>query len=412
MVVRILHNNSDYEPLGKNWLQKFMSRNPQVATCIGRKIEASRIDGTHPDLISEFYTRFQEMQRRYGIRQQNIWNTDEHGIALGVCINSLVLASSTKKCTYVKSPESREWVSIIETVSATGSYIRPLIIFKGNNPQNTWFPEVTPEWYFTTSENGWTNNFIALQWLKNIFIPETRPQTSDHRLLIMDGHGSHTSPEFLLLCKQNNIQLLFLPAHSSHVLQPLALGVFAPLKSRYRTQIAEHAHLHDAATVKKQRFVSCYHLARMDTFNPRVLRSGWKAAGLLPWDPKKGLNFSQVPKPKQHPLTPSQTTDSTLDDSPRSSSQVYQVIQQVRDPKSPDSPRKKFLKRKFQETGRVLDSLNTRLALLEEKNLQLESRASSNSNKRRKRVQHDPNTRFANIDSTVTNLENQGLQGS
>ena len=129
--------------------------------------------------------------------------------------------------------------------------------------------------------------FIALQWLKNIFIPETRPETSDHRLLVMDGHGSHTSTEFLLLCKQNNIQLLFLPAHSSHVLQPLDLGVFAPLKSRYRTQIAELAHLDDAATVKKQRFVSCYHLAWMDTFNTRVLRSGWKAAGLFPWDPKK-----------------------------------------------------------------------------------------------------------------------------
>ena len=113
----------------------------------------------------------------------------------------------------------------------------------------------------------------------------------------------------------------------------------------------------------------------MDTFNTRVLRSGWKTAGLFPWDPKKGLNSSQVPKPKQHPLTPAQTTNSTLDDSPRSSSQVYQVIQQVRDPHSPDSPRKKFLKRKFRETGRVLDSLNTRLALLEEKNLQLESRA-------------------------------------
>ena len=72
MALRILHNKSEYTPLGKKWLQNFMSRNPLVATCIGRKIEASRIDGTHPDLISEFYTRFQEMQRRYGIQQQNI----------------------------------------------------------------------------------------------------------------------------------------------------------------------------------------------------------------------------------------------------------------------------------------------------------------------------------------------------
>lgn len=65
--------------------------NPQVATCVGRKIEASRTDGTHPDLISEFYTRFKEVLSRFNIPQQNIWNTDEHGVALGVCPNSLII---------------------------------------------------------------------------------------------------------------------------------------------------------------------------------------------------------------------------------------------------------------------------------------------------------------------------------
>jgi hypothetical protein len=62
--------------------------------------------------------------------------------------------------------------------------------------------------------------------------------------------------------KQNKIRLLFLPAHTSHVLQPLNLGVFAPLKSRYRPEIVASASLDDASTVKKPRFVACYHLAR------------------------------------------------------------------------------------------------------------------------------------------------------
>ncbi|KAI4745532.1 hypothetical protein E4T50_04115 [Aureobasidium sp. EXF-12298] len=87
----------------------------------------------------------------------------------------------------------------------------------------------------------------------------------------MDGHGSHTAIDFLWYCKQNKIHLLFLPGHISHVLQPLNLGVFAPLKSRYRAQIAALASLDDASPVKKQRFVTCYNIARKETFTPRLL---------------------------------------------------------------------------------------------------------------------------------------------
>lgn len=65
MAIQILRNNSNHEPLNEIWLQKIFSRNPQVATCVGGKIEKSRIDGTRPDLISQFYTRFKEVQRRF-----------------------------------------------------------------------------------------------------------------------------------------------------------------------------------------------------------------------------------------------------------------------------------------------------------------------------------------------------------
>ena len=37
----------------------------------------------------------------------------------------------------------------------------------------------------------------------------------------IDAHSSHTNQQRLWECKQNNVELLFLPAHSSHVLQPL-----------------------------------------------------------------------------------------------------------------------------------------------------------------------------------------------
>ena len=221
-----------------------------------------------------FLERFKATRRRLNIPIEDVYNIDKTGVALGVCTNTRVLASSSKKKAYIKSPENREWVSIIECVSATGQKLRCLIIFKGQALQTTWFsPKSVPDWLYTTSKNGWTSNAIGVAWLRRIFIPETtRPETR-RRLLILDGHGSHIDIDFLWLCKQNQIELLYLPAHSSHILQPLDLAPFSVIKSNYRDQIRALASLNDAAPVKKERFVLCYNRARETGLSKKIIRA-------------------------------------------------------------------------------------------------------------------------------------------
>jgi hypothetical protein len=53
------------------------------------------------------------------------------------------------------------------------------------------------------SEKGWTDREISLLWLQLHFEPHTRarlPDDSHYRLLVMDGHGSHVTNEFLEYC--------------------------------------------------------------------------------------------------------------------------------------------------------------------------------------------------------------------
>ena len=230
-----------------------------------------------------------------GIPYENVWNFDETGVALGVCTNQQVIADARKKKAYNKSPESREWVSVLECVSAVGKKLQCLVIFKGKSLQSTWFPSVnTPDWLYTTSANGWTSNAIGLEWLRRIFIPQTAPSVSSHRLLILDGHGSHTPIDFMWECKKNNIHLLYLPAHASHVLQPLSLALFSVVKSSYRNAISALSALEDAIPIKKERFVTSYNLAREEGLSERVIRAGWKATGLVPFNMEKVLNSSQI----------------------------------------------------------------------------------------------------------------------
>ena len=123
---------------------------------------------------------------------------DESGIALGVSKHQFVLGSSQTSRVYKKTPENREWVTVIENISAAGEHTKPLVIFKGKSVQNAWFPSNTPDWLYTTSSNGWTSNEIGINWLKNIFLSETRPQSANtYRLLLLDNYGSYLTAEFI-----------------------------------------------------------------------------------------------------------------------------------------------------------------------------------------------------------------------
>ena len=228
MASRILSMNKDTAPLGKDWIPKFTKRNPRVASIVGRRIESLRVAGTNHTALENFYKLFKEVRDRFKIQTGDIWNMDEQGLGLGVCSNTKVLSSSKKTRTFVKSPQNREWVSVLECISATDRISKPLIIFKGNSLQTSWFEENTPDWTFTTSENGWTSKLIAMRWLTDVFLPQTKPDGGRPRMLVMDGHGSHVDVDFMWECKRNNVELVFLPPHSSHVLQPLDLGVFSP----------------------------------------------------------------------------------------------------------------------------------------------------------------------------------------
>ena len=66
-------------------------------------------------------------------------------------------------------------------------------------------------------------------------IPPARPV-----LLIKDGHTSHTSIEVIELACANNVDLLCLPAHTTHILQPLDVGVFKSFKAHFSKTCHKH----------------------------------------------------------------------------------------------------------------------------------------------------------------------------
>ena len=97
---------------------------------------------------------------------------------------------------------------------------------------SAWIPSNTLlNWHFSTSNSGWTSDSHDYEWLTTVFEPNTRPEDhTQRRLLIMDGHSSHMTANFIAFCMEYLIDLLILPPHISHLLQLLDVSIFALLK--------------------------------------------------------------------------------------------------------------------------------------------------------------------------------------
>ncbi|KAI0993129.1 hypothetical protein K3495_g15055, partial [Podosphaera aphanis] len=137
LVAKILDLQGDNTSVGINWIRRFLSRHPQIKGMNAKPINQARVEAATPQKIDDFYTLFDSVKRDFQVRPENIWNMNEHGLGLGICTNQQVICVSNKNSAYRKTPEDREWVSIVETISVDCRKTRPLVIFKGAAPQSS-----------------------------------------------------------------------------------------------------------------------------------------------------------------------------------------------------------------------------------------------------------------------------------
>ena len=131
------------------------------------------------------------------------------------------------------------------------------------------------------SENGWTNNKLCIEWLRDCFEPATRAELQgEYRLLIVDGHASHVSNKFIKFVKANKIICLCLPPHSTHLLQPLDVSVFGPLKQNYKKLLAEKTRF-ITYNINKVDFISLIQQARWQDITSQNIQSAWRATSLI-----------------------------------------------------------------------------------------------------------------------------------
>lgn len=224
--------SSDARPIGYSWLDRFRTRFPEIQGLWTRQLESARYNGANYETVRAWFDAVTELVQTHQYAPEHIYNMDESGFAVGKSQSSRVLVNVRESTSWKVIQGRSEWITAIECVSAAGEAIPPLLIYKAKNLNTGWIPSRTPpNWRFSTSNSGWTSDLHAFEWVSSQFEPYTRPEDpAARRLLIMDGHGSHITAKFIAFCMQSKIDLLILPPHTSHILQPLDIAVFSRLR--------------------------------------------------------------------------------------------------------------------------------------------------------------------------------------
>ena len=153
-----------------------------------------------------------------------VYNVDKTGVSI-VHKQGKVLAQLGQHHVYsITSAEKGKTHTIMLCVSGAGQVLPSMMVY----PRKQKVPDhlksgCVPDTLFANSENGWINSELFLEWFKFFLssITSTRPV-----ILIQDGHASHISIPLIELAQKNNVHLLCLPTHTTHILQPLDVGVF------------------------------------------------------------------------------------------------------------------------------------------------------------------------------------------
>jgi len=213
----LLEAKGDLDPLGHNWYLAFMRRHPELKVRRSQAMDQARRDALDKKTIDHWFELFNALRLIYNVSDDDTYNMGEKGCMKGVgervnAIIPLPRPENRKQEAFSAQAGNREWVSIIECISANGFFLPPFVIFEGERIGHGWTDEtIDKKIQIRVSPKGWTDHGIALEWLHH-FNKHTQGRTrGESRLLVLDGHSSHVSIEFVRYCKENKIVALCPP---------------------------------------------------------------------------------------------------------------------------------------------------------------------------------------------------------
>ncbi|CAG8801565.1 20005_t:CDS:2, partial [Cetraspora pellucida] len=196
-------------------------------------------------------------------------------------LQKVLVKKSARQVHQVSYGSSHKHISLCPTISAAGTYILPLFIFKRNQTIPGLLRGAPAGSVMGFTETGYMWESLFQKYIEHFVssIPSAHPI-----LLILDGHKSHVNYISINFCYENNILLYTLPPHTTHILQPAELP-FATLKKTYNKECNMFQFNKNGQLVTKYMFAEILGSSYITTYTPTAICNAFRAMGIWPFNP-------------------------------------------------------------------------------------------------------------------------------
>lgn len=277
--------NMKLELAGKDWLQGFMQRHPQLTLRKPEHTSRARALGFNKKSVSEFFELLENTVKKHNITPDCMYNVDETPVSTVPKGTAKVLAArGQKQVGGLVSGERGEHITAEICFSASGRYMPPTIIFPRVNVNKEFLKGAPAGTRCEFHNSGYMQSDIFCRWMQD-FIDFTKPTSEKKVLLLFDQHSTHVlNLEALELARDNNVVIIGLPPHTTHKLQPVDVSFNKPLSSyfacEHNTWMRTHGKKGQVVTLKNffEIFTPAYERAAI----PETAQNGFRKTGIHP----------------------------------------------------------------------------------------------------------------------------------
>jgi len=184
-------------------------------------------------------------------------------------------------------PDHREHLSVLSCINADGGSIPNFYILKGKYFLEDYVARCEEGAVMGMQPNAWMTKWLFESWISH-FIECLRGgpglnQTTRH-LLVLDGHNSHVTLEVVKISMESGLDIVSLPSHTSHALQPLDVACFKPFKTAFRKIRDSWTLMNKNKRVSKQDLCEWTSKALKAALTSKNIKAGFKKTGIWPLD--------------------------------------------------------------------------------------------------------------------------------
>lgn len=270
---------------GKEWAHSFLKRYKSLLSHrVARNITHGRAE-INETIVNEFFDNFQKETE--GVPDTNIWNYDETCLVDDPGSVKVLVRRGTKYPEIIRN-SSKASTSIMVCGSAAGELAPVYVVYKAENMWETWTENGPTGARYNRTKSGWFDTRCFEDWFQFTMLPILKKQTGK-KVLVGDNLSSHINLEVMAECEANNIAFICLPPNATHLLQPLDVAYFRPMKIAWRSTLNEWKHNvrgSRSSSVPKDQFPGLLKemFQKMETNSSQNLKSGFKKCGLCPLD--------------------------------------------------------------------------------------------------------------------------------